>query len=425
MYTARFDDPIAHTSALAGLIGGAIVGAIVGAALVATVATGGLAAPLLIGGALVGGAVGAWVGEYLGSLSVFSSIIGKIITGSPNVFVNGKQQARVKFDIGECKKSSPCMPLVATGSSNVFINGFPAARVDDKMTCGGFIKEGSRNVRIGGETVQYLPVESEVPGWVHAVVIGAGVTGALLLGGWAAIPGLVGAFAVGYVGGEALGWVGRQYGDWLSENIGGLPSDWEKTGTFTGQALGGWLGAKGGPKAWDFAQRLEVDPNALGSNGGNIRLRPAPAERTSGGLTREQYTRLRDKTPSREIRETVNEGVELPMDDPALPGLKVTESLHADHIVSMKKITEMEGFSDLTFENQLKVLNNPENFVGLSETANTSKGSKTFAEWTEYKKGNIKVDEQFRQRMMARERELEPILRQQIKDLLKTQKPTH
>jgi hypothetical protein len=113
------------------------------------------------------------------------------------------------------------------------------------------------------------------------------------------------------------------------------------------------------------------------------------------------------------------------MDDPALPGLKITKPLHADHIVSMKTITEYDGFSQLTFENQVKVLNNPENFVGLSETANTSKGSKSFAEWTEYKKGNIKVDEAFRQKMMARERELEPILRQQIQDLLKAQKPTH
>ncbi len=289
MYTARFDDPIAHTSAVAGLIGGAtaglVAGALVGAALVATVATGGVAAPLLIGamlagGALTGGALGAWVGEYIGSLSIFSSITGKITTGSPNVFVNGKPLARVKFDIGECTKASPCIPLVATGSGTVFINRLPAARVDDKLTCGGFIKEGSWNVRIGGGTVAYLPVESEVHGWAHKVVIGAGIVGALLLGGWAVIPGLVGAFAVGYVGGEALGWVGRRYGDWLSENIGGLPSDWEKTGTFTGQALGGWLGAKGGPRAWELARRIEVDPNALGANGGNIRLRPDSPEGT-------------------------------------------------------------------------------------------------------------------------------------------------
>jgi hypothetical protein len=254
--------------------------------------------------------------------------------------------------------------------------------------------------------------------------MGAGIVGALLLGGWAAIPGLVGAFALGYVGGEALGWVGRRYGDWLSENIGGLPSDWEKTGTFGGQALGGWLGAKGGPRAWDFAKRIEVDPNALGANGGNIRLRPASGERTPG-ISQELYNKLRRRTPSPEIRESVNEGVELPMPDPALPGREITKPLHADHIYSMERLTKEEGFSDLTYENQLKVLNNPENFIGLSETANTSKGSKAYSEWTEYKKGKIQVDEEFRRTMMAREKEVEQILRQQIQDLLKAQKPTH
>src|SRR5262245_8839184 len=167
MYAARLNDPLAHTSAMAGLIGGAVVGALVGAALVATFVTGGLAAPLLIGGLLAGAATGAWVGEYLGSLSFFSNIMGKITTGSRDIFVNGKSVARVTFDIGECKKSSPCQPLIATGSGNVFLNSFPAARVDDKLTCGGFIKEGSKNVWIGGGTVAYLPVESEVPDWMH------------------------------------------------------------------------------------------------------------------------------------------------------------------------------------------------------------------------------------------------------------------
>ncbi|MBO0862151.1 MAG: PAAR domain-containing protein [Chloracidobacterium sp.] len=262
MYAARFDDPIAHTSALTGLIGGAIAGAVVGAALVATVATGGLAAPLVIGAALSGAAVGAWAGEYLGSLSFFSDITGKITAGSPNVHVNSKPQARVMVDIGECKKARPCIPMVATGSGNVYINSHPAARVDDKMTCGAFIKAGSPNVRIGGGTVQYyLDIESDVPGWVHAVVIGAGVAGALLLGGWAAIPALVGAFAVGYVGGEALGWVGKRYGEFLSERFGGLPSDWEKSGVFAGQAVGGILGAKGGSKAWDMYTARSSEPS--------------------------------------------------------------------------------------------------------------------------------------------------------------------
>jgi uncharacterized Zn-binding protein involved in type VI secretion len=274
---ARLNDPIAHTSAMSGLIAGAIVGAglALGAALL--VGTGGLAAPLLIGGAmLAGGAMGAWIGEFVGSLSFFNKTTGNIATGSSDVFVNFKPLARAQADTGECSKHGPAPLPIATGSGNVFINGFPAARVNDMLSCSGFIVEGSPDVFIGGGQVQCesVEIEPEVPGWVHGLVMGGGIAGALLLGGWAVIPGLIGGFAVGYVGGEVLGWVGRHAGDWLSENIGGEPSDWEKTGAFVGQAIGGWLGAKGGPRPWELARRIEVEPYSLGMNGGDIRIRP-------------------------------------------------------------------------------------------------------------------------------------------------------
>jgi hypothetical protein len=97
-------------------------------------------------------------------------------------------------------------------------------------------------------------LDDEVAWYYHTLVFGAGIAGALLMGGLAAVPAIVGGFAVGYVGGEAMGWVGRHYGDWLSENIGGTPEDWEKSGRFVGQAIGGWLGAKGGMKGWKFVK---------------------------------------------------------------------------------------------------------------------------------------------------------------------------
>jgi uncharacterized Zn-binding protein involved in type VI secretion len=272
---ARLNDPIAHTSALSGLIAGAIVGAglALGAALL--IGTAGLAAPLLIGGAmLAGGAMGAWGGEFIGSLSFFNDTTGNIATGSSDVFVNFKPLARAIADTGKCSRHGSEPPQIATGSGNVFINGFRAARVDDKLTCGSFIVEGSPDVFIGGGQVELKTVKPEVPWQVHALVMGAGVVGAVLLGGWAAIPGIVGGFAVGYVGGEVMGWVGRQAGDWLSENIGGKPSDWEKAGTFVGQALGGWLGAKGGSKAWGLAKRTGGEPNAPGMRDGNINTTP-------------------------------------------------------------------------------------------------------------------------------------------------------
>ena len=135
-------------------------------------------------------------------------------------------------------------------------------------------------------------------------------------------------------------------------------------------------------------------------------------------ISPELYGELRKKTPSASIRKAVNKDVVLPMKDPALPGLQVTRALHADHIVPMKKITEMEGFSRLTFEDQVKVLNYEPNFQGLSEIANTSKGARSFAEWELYKKGDIPVDPAFRSAMMDKAAKLEPELQQYINGLL-------
>lgn len=85
----------------------------------------------------------------------------------------------------------------------------------------------------------------------------------------------------------------------------------------------------------------------------------------------------------------------------------------------MDEITRMEGFGKLTQKQQLEVLNNEKNFIGLSETANTSKESKLFEEQTEYKKEKIKVDETFRQEMMEKSKNLKIELQVQINNFLK------
>lgn len=82
----------------------------------------------------------------------------------------------------------------------------------------------------------------------------------------------------------------------------------------------------------------------------------------------------------------------------------------------------MENFDLLTKEQQVKVLNNPENFIGLSETANKSKGSKSYSEWTIYKKENIEVDSEFREGMIKREQELEKKLQKQIDNFIEENK---
>jgi uncharacterized Zn-binding protein involved in type VI secretion len=269
---ARFDDPIAHSSAESGLITGALLGAalVIGAALI--IGTGGAAMPFVFGAILAGAALGGWIGEYAGSLSFFNKIAGKITSGSQDVFINYKPVARAVEDIGECSKHGPEPQQIATGSETVFINYRHAARVKDKLQCSGFIVDSSPDVFIGGGQARYTNKElgDEVAWQYHALVFGAGLAGALLMGGLAAVPAIVGGFAVGWAGGKLLGLVGTYYGDWLSENIGGQPEDWEKTGAFIGQAIGGWLGAKGGPKAWEVINRFKVAPNSMGMNGGNL-----------------------------------------------------------------------------------------------------------------------------------------------------------
>ena len=135
-------------------------------------------------------------------------------------------------------------------------------------------------------------------------------------------------------------------------------------------------------------------------------------------ISQEDYDELRSKTPSRKIRKMVNEGVQLPMDDPALPGLKITDNLQADHIVSMDEITRMDNFERLTKNQQIAVLNNENNFIGLSEAANKSKGKLSYEDWTEYKKDGIKVDENFRTKMIKKSEELRKELQNQINNFL-------
>lgn len=230
--------PIGHSQQMNGLLAGLLVGALVG---VAIVATGGLAAPLVVGAVIAGSAAaGAGVGEVLSTMSwAPKEVVGAILKmGSSNVRINSKPVARAIVDEVDCNKH-PGEPRkkIATGSGNVFVNGYPVARVDDKTECSAVITEGSKNVFIGGGTVQYLAMEPEnlVPGWVHATLLVVGVASAVVLAG----PIVAG---VGLVGGLAGG-VG---GNYLGGKIFGEGSDGQKWMMLGGSFLGGAAGAKGG-----------------------------------------------------------------------------------------------------------------------------------------------------------------------------------
>lgn len=98
------------------------------------------------------------------------------------------------------------------------------------------------------------------------------------------------------------------------------------------------------------------------------------------------YNALRKVSPSQEIRDSVNpEGRKF---DPVY-GYEV-DRLEADHIVPLKEITEMPGFDELTFDQQVEIANLKENFMGLGKPTNASKGAKKMTEWKGHsKKGPI------------------------------------
>lgn len=73
------------------------------------------------------------------------------VSGSPNVFTNGRNAHRNNdpWQVHCCGDS--CHPSnVATGSRTVFINGLRATRIGDRIACGSLVAEGSINVFIGG-----------------------------------------------------------------------------------------------------------------------------------------------------------------------------------------------------------------------------------------------------------------------------------
>ena len=70
---------------------------------------------------------------------------GPVVTGSPNVFINGKPVAR----LGDFCACCGAVAKIATGHANVFVNGLPIATTDSLTSHGGRIVTGSPNVLIG------------------------------------------------------------------------------------------------------------------------------------------------------------------------------------------------------------------------------------------------------------------------------------
>lgn len=223
---ARLGDEIAHGFGVAAMVAGAVAGAVIGATVVAaTAATGGLAA-VIIGGAIAAGGLSMF--QIVKGISTIFNLpepaTGKLIRGSPDVFINSRNAMRAGQDVAaSCTGfpfNHPYWPFtvkIAEGSATVFINNRHAARISSKMTCGAHIKSGSPDTFIGGPTAR-VGFVLDIEGWMHT---GLEVLGLAALAGGTILAAAAGAAAFGIfaatsgglmAGMEALGDLGDRLG---------------------------------------------------------------------------------------------------------------------------------------------------------------------------------------------------------------------
>ena len=252
MAAARVGDDIAHSHAGLGMGLGLLAGVVAGAVIVgATIATGGaaLAVVAAVGGAAGLASFGGLQGMHIGEASMGASC-GRFVTGSPNVFINGRPATFTFGAMASCSKDSGPIPL-ATGAATVAINFGLAGREGEKLGCSAVsIKRTSPNVFIGGPSANdpRVAIQPEVPGWAVTGLQVLGIAGLIAtlpfsiaaVGVAATLGGLAGGFlgaGLGARGGLALG---EALG--LSEaQIRGL----EAAGGFLGGLAGGVAGGKG------------------------------------------------------------------------------------------------------------------------------------------------------------------------------------
>lgn len=146
------------------------------------------------------------------------------------------------------------------------------------------------------------------------------------------------------------------------------------------------------------------------------------------------YQSLRLQTPTTPIKKSVNKNHTPGVDkDPLFTSITPTgqfKKLEADHIVSMKIMTQHPDFQFLTSDDKLTILNTPSNFTGLSRRPNASKSDRTYSDWLAYLNVNMAtgavgagtlagetVDLAHFQHLINEETKLRPIIEAQIASL--------
>ncbi|QTD91595.1 PAAR domain-containing protein [Burkholderia anthina] len=176
-HPACIGDRIAHSSGFMGILAGIAVGVAIGVAVAATVATGGLAGALIVGACMAGGLT---LGGALASASQsMGSNCGEIVTGSGNVYFEGKKVARVT-DLVTCEHHSGVPQPLVDGSKTVFVNGLPLVRIGHETHCSGKVNSGRNSIWIDKTTGHYGPKNPELTATQEFL---AGLLGGIVGGG--------------------------------------------------------------------------------------------------------------------------------------------------------------------------------------------------------------------------------------------------
>jgi len=322
-YAARVGDGIEHTASKGWLVLGLIGGAIAGAAF--TLATGGVGT-VVLAATVAGAAGGGGLGEVLGGMSwAPHQETGHLVTGSSNVFINGRSAVMSHMSVGDCDEHGPAFQRVAEGSSRVYINGLPAARTGDRLACSGIISSGSPNVIIGGDKEQTDVISPEIPEWVDKVLLAVGLAATAVLAGPAiALLSFAGGMGGGY-GGSYIG--GKLWGE---------GSDRQKWLSLGGAFAGGLAGAKGGAafNAWrntpkSLINLKEIEPQ-LATDPDSAFFWSGRTESVGGPEIAEAIAKSRDGVT---LESTLTDkNIEMPRWDPKDPlSIKVWEEVSASY----------------------------------------------------------------------------------------------
>ena len=141
-----------------------------------------------------------------------------------------------------------------------------------------------------------------------------------------------------------------------------------------------------------------------------MRLREAEKQAARAELT--LYDRLRTVAPSDAARERALKGITT--DQIGLLKTRPTP-LQAEHIVSVREITDMDGFADLPWKDQIAIVDMKENLIAMDGAANASKGDRTWRSWTQasnfYERSTIEA-------MAKREADVRAIIKAEIENRL-------